>query len=248
MHSLIVTLDGPAGSGKSTVARQLACHLGLRFLDTGAMYRGLAALCIDRGLETANQTQAVIHLARRCEFRFDWAQDPPRFHAVVDDHEIDLTDRLRDADTTRAVSDVAALGQVRLVMVAAQQQIGREHPWLVTEGRDQGSVVFPNAAAKFYLEASPAIRAKRRVAQLREAGKPANQEEILAAIIHRDHRDSTREDGPLICPPDAMRLDTSDMSLQEVVAFLEDQVRQQCGAALAQIHPPPSDAQRGRCG
>ncbi len=237
MHSLIVTLDGPAGSGKSTVAQELAHRLGLRFLDTGAMYRGLAAMCLDRGINTAGESDKVIHLAHRTDFSFDWAHDPPRFHALVDGRDHDLTPRLRDADTTRVVSDVAGLGEVRIVMVRAQQQIGRDHPWLVTEGRDQGSVVFPDAGAKFYLDASAQVRAQRRASQLQAAGKPARVEEILAGIIDRDHRDSTRSDGPLLCPDDGLRLDTSDMSLDEVVNYLESSVRKRCGAALAHVHP-----------
>ncbi|MEO0475707.1 MAG: (d)CMP kinase, partial [Planctomycetota bacterium] len=155
---LIVTIDGPAGSGKSTLARQLAARLGLDFLDTGAMYRGVAAKAIERGIDIPNEPYYVTELARNCPLRFDWATDPPRLYA----RGADVTDRLRDRDVTDAVSDVAAIGGVRQVLVHEQRCIGEEHPRLVTEGRDQGSIVFPEAEVKFYLDASPAVRATRR--------------------------------------------------------------------------------------
>lgn len=258
MSSLIVTLDGPAGAGKSTVARTLARRLGVEFLDTGAMYRGIAARALDHGIDPATQPDAAVELARRCVLRFDWTTDPPRLHiadlphtqapgtgtrtnaganagAIADTDTVtdsDITDRLRDPDVTRAVSDVASLPGVREVLVQAQRRIGREHPRLVTEGRDQGSVVFPQADAKFYLDASPEVRARRRSLELARMGKPADPAEILRAILERDHRDTRRRDGPLICPEDARRIDTSAMSLEEVVALLESLVRHRLGARL----------------
>lgn len=220
---LIVTIDGPAGSGKSTLARQLAARLGLDFLDTGAMYRAVAAKAIERGINIVEEPYYVVELARNCPLRFDWATDPPRLYA----RESDVTDRLRDRDVTGAVSDIAALGGVRNVLVDEQRCIGQEHPRLVTEGRDQGSIVFPQADVKFYLDASPAVRANRRAAQLREMGKPVQLEAIRQNIIERDRKDSSRSDGPLICPDDAIRIDTSDMTLGEVLELLEKTVREQ---------------------
>ena len=222
---LIVTIDGPAGSGKSTLARQLAARLGLDFLDTGAMYRGIAAKAIERGISIADEPYYVVELARNCPLRFDWATDPPRLYA----RESDVTDRLRDPDVTGAVSDIAALGGVRNVLVQEQRCIGKEHPRLVTEGRDQGSIVFPEADVKFYLDASPAVRANRRAAQLREMGKPVQLEAIRKNIIERDRKDSTRPDGPLICPDDAKRIDTSEMTLDQVLDLLEKKVREKVG-------------------
>jgi len=217
---LIITLDGPAGSGKSTVARLLARRLGLEFLDTGAMYRGIAAAALARGIDPRNEGYAVVELARNRSMHFDWSHDPPRLYVG----ETDVTDRLRDNDVTEHVSDVAALGAVRDVLVKRQQEIGEAHPRLVTEGRDQGSVVFPDAQVKFYLEAEPAVRARRRAEQLRQAGHHADLEQIRRAIVQRDEKDSTRHDGPLICPEDAERIDTSDMQLEEVVNLLERKV------------------------
>lgn len=222
---LIVTIDGPAGSGKSTLARQLAKRLGLDFLDTGAMYRAIAAKAIERGIAIAEEPHVVIELARHCPLRFDWQTDPPRLYARGND----VTGRLRDRDVTRAVSDIAGIGAVRHVLVDNQRRIGTEHPRLVTEGRDQGSIVFPAAQVKFYLDASPAVRAQRRADQLREMGKPVKLDDIRKNIIERDHKDSTRSDGPLICPDDAIRIDTSDMALDEVLDLLEQNVRVKVG-------------------
>jgi cytidylate kinase len=215
----IITIDGPAGAGKSTVARRLAQVLGLDFLDTGAMYRGVAAAVLQAGLNPSDH-DPVGQLAEGLHIHFNWSTDPPRL--IVDG--LDVTHRLRDADVTSAVSDIASNPRVRQVLVKLQRWIGKEHPRLVTEGRDQGSVVFRDATVKFYLDASPQVRARRRAEQLQAAGREADEEKILQQILYRDERDSTRRDGPLICPEDAVRIDTSGMTLDDVVAELERQV------------------------
>jgi len=220
--NLIVTLDGPAGSGKSSVARKLAARLGVDFLDTGAMYRGITAAALDAGLDPESDPAAVAELARTHPLTFDWQTDPPRL--LMDGR--DVTDRLRDDDVAAAVSEVAAIADVRAVLVDAQRRIGDEHPRLVTEGRDQGSVVFPQAEAKYYLDAAPEVRARRRADQLREAGRSVDEAKILEQIRSRDHRDSTRPDAPLTCPDDAERIDTSGLSLDEVLDLLEKLVRE----------------------
>jgi CMP/dCMP kinase len=228
MQRLIITLDGPAGAGKSTVAWSLAKRLGLEFLDTGAMYRGLSAKCVERGIDPVAEAYAVVKLARESEFRFDWSQDPPRLSVGG----TDVTDRLRDSDVTGQVSEVAAISGVRQVMVREQRRMGSEHPRLVTEGRDQGSVVFPEAEVKFYLDANPSVRAKRRADQLRDAGKKVDLEQIRQGILERDRKDTNRKDAPLICPEDATRIDTSDMTLAEVIEMLFGMVHQTAGQAL----------------
>jgi len=117
-------------------------------------------------------------------------------------------------------------------MVREQRRMGQEHPRLVTEGRDQGSVVFPDAEVKFYLDASTGVRARRRAEQLKVAGKKADLEQIRNNIVERDRKDSSRKDAPLICPEDARRIDTSDMTLDQVIDLLEECVKEAAGAAL----------------
>ena len=235
MQSIVITLDGPAGSGKSTVAGQLARRLGLELLDTGAMYRGLTAHCLDQKLDPTHDAAAVVRLAQQTHVSFDWMVSPPRL--CVDGR--DVTQRLRDPDVTASVSDVSCLAPVREVMVQAQRRMAAEHPKLVTEGRDQGSVVFPDAQVKFYLDANPKVRAHRRTQQLQSLGKSADDAQVLERITKRDHQDTHRQDGPLICPDDAVRIDTSNLTLEQVVNVLEDVVRQRVGGDLPDVTPVP---------
>lgn len=216
---VVITIDGPAGTGKSSVARKLAARLGLDFLDTGAMYRAAAALSIDRSVDPGDE-QAFVDLVVNADLHFDWTLDPPAILAWMEpiDH------RIRDEDVTGLVSRVAGIGLLRRHMVAKQRVIARQHPRLVTEGRDQGSVVFPDAAVKFYLDARPEVRAARRADQLRAAGHAADAAELLREIIERDRSDSSRSDGPLICPEGAIRVDTSDLAFDDVVSTLEQRV------------------------
>ncbi|MFG0276101.1 MAG: (d)CMP kinase [Phycisphaerales bacterium] len=218
---MIVTIDGPAGTGKSTVARELAIRLGLEFLDTGAMYRAAAAIALDRGIALDDE-QGVARAALEADLHFDWSTDPPALMAFW----VPIVDRLRQPDVSRAVSPVASLPAVRDVMVRRQRVIGQQHPRLVTEGRDQGSVVFPQAEVKIYLDASRGVRARRRYEQLQESGIAASMDSVEHELADRDHRDSTRAVGPLICPEDAMLVDTTDMDFGEVVDTLESIVRE----------------------
>lgn len=217
---LIITIDGPAGTGKSTVARRVAQRLGLAFLDTGAMYRAAAAITLDRGIDP-NDHAAVVEAVRSADLHFDWSTDPPAMLAWG----APVNGRLRDADVTAMVSIVAAIGALREHMVRKQRLIGQQHPRLVTEGRDQGSVVFPDAAVRFFLDAAPGVRARRRAEQLREAGRQADEPRLLAEIIERDRLDAQRADGPLICPTGAIVIDTSALTLDEVIDRLVDEVR-----------------------
>jgi CMP/dCMP kinase len=220
MNGVIITIDGPAGTGKSTVAQAVAQQLGVDFLDTGAMYRavGLAALRRQVDLQDARELAFV---ARHARIEFDWSQYPP---AVILNGE-PVSHLLRSREATRAASFVAVVPAVRELMVAQQQQIGRQRSKLVTEGRDQGTVVFPDAEFKFYLDATPQERARRRVAQLRARGEIVDHNEILSQIIARDHRDSTRATGPLAVPRGARVIDTTELSQQQVIDLVVGHIK-----------------------
>lgn len=232
MRRLIVTIDGPAGTGKSSVARELALALGLEFLDTGAMYRAATALGLDRRIPLDDE-RALAESIRESDLHFNWSTDPPTLLAFGDA----ITHRLRDADVTRWVSPVSELAGVRRILVDLQRRIGEAHPRLVSEGRDQGSVVFRDADVKFYLDADARVRAHRRAEQLRASGRPADVDEIEREIRERDTRDTSRAVGPLLVPPGALRVDTSTISQSGVVDHLVDLVRHHVDAAVLRDAP-----------
>lgn len=222
---IVITIDGPAGTGKSSVARALARRLGLDFLDTGAMYRAAAAIVIDRGLRRED-VGLIVRTVASADITFDWGADPPRILAW----EQPIERRIRDGDVTAIVSDIASIPELRRHLVAKQRLIAEQHRRLVTEGRDQGSVVFPDAAIKFYLDADPVVRARRRAEQLQAAGVAVDHDALLREIIERDRSDSSRATGPLVCPSDATRVDTSDLTFDQVVDELEDLSRERVAA------------------
>jgi cytidylate kinase len=221
---IIITIDGPAGTGKSAVAHRLARRLGLDYLDTGAMYRAAALLALEQGIDPADGV-ALAEALRRVGVRFDFTSEPPRL--LVDRR--DVSARIRDMDVSAVVSIVAAQKPVRAVLVEQQRRIADEHPRLVTEGRDQGSVVFPDAPLRFYLDADPAERARRRIAQLAEQGRAVDEDAVVRDIRERDELDRTRADAPLIRPEGAIVVDTTDLSLEDVVRTLEDHARRCLG-------------------
>lgn len=206
----IVAIDGPAGAGKSTVARQLALALKIPYLDTGAMYRGVTLAALNRGIQP-NAIEAIGQLARSIELVI-------ADRSVIVDG-IDATEAIRADDVTAAVSAVAANSQVREELRTRQREWVREHNGGVVEGRDIGTVVFPEATLKVYLTASPLVRATRRVEQY---GGDVNV--IAAAITTRDRKDSTRVDSPLREAIDSVVIDTSDSTVDEVVAQLVELV------------------------
>ena len=213
---VIITIDGPAGTGKSTVAHLLATRLGLDFLDTGAMYRAAAFVALEREIDPSDGPALAAAVAG-LDLHFDWRHDPPRI--MVGDR--DISRRIRDLDVAEVVSIVAAQAELRSVLVEQQRRIAADHPRLVTEGRDQGSVVFPNAGARFYLDADIEVRADRRARQLIAAGMDVDHEQIVGGIIERDRIDSSRSDGPLIRPQGAIAVDTSELTAEQVVDELE---------------------------
>ncbi len=218
----VVTIDGPAGSGKSSVAQRLAKRLGWQVLDTGAMYRATALLALRTGIDPADGDR-VAEAARRAEIGFDWSGDPPRI--LLEGEPVD--EAIRTPETTAAASKVAGSPAVRAILVEAQRRIAAGHPQLISEGRDQGSVVFPDAVVRFFLDAPVEERAHRRALQLASSGLPVDEPAIQEAIRTRDELDRTRRVGPLVKPRDAVVVDTASRSLEEVVDLLESVVRSQ---------------------
>ena len=220
MPRFVVTIDGAAGTGKTSVAQELARRLGTDCLDTGAMYRAIAVLSVDHGI-APDDGVALAQSIQVLGIRFDWNHEP----ASILLGGVDVTSRIRDLDVSGVVSIVAKQPEVRKVLVEQQRRIGEEHPLLVTEGRDQGSIVFPDAEVRFFLEAKMDERTKRRVKQLRESGKTVENSQVLQDISERDKIDSTRTDGPLTCPEGAIVIDTSNKTMMEVVDSMEQSVR-----------------------
>ncbi|MHC5005470.1 MAG: (d)CMP kinase [Planctomycetota bacterium] len=218
---MIITIDGPAGTGKSTVAHGLARRLGLDFLDTGAMYRAAALVAIRRGIDPEDGP-ALAAAVEEADLHFDWSADPPRMMLGEDD----VSDEIRTLEVSRIVSTVAARREVRAVLVARQRLIARRHPRLVSEGRDQGSVVFPTASLRFYLDADVAVRAERRAMQLSAAGRAVDRQSVIDDIRRRDELDATRRAGPLVRPEGAIDIDTGLRSADAVVALMESVARE----------------------
>lgn len=219
---MIITIDGPAGTGKSSVAQAVAQRLGFDFLDTGAMYRALGFEALRREADLQDHRELAF-IAKHARIEFDWSRTPP---GVLLKGE-PVGHMLRGAEATRAASFVAVVPEIREILVAEQQRIGHERPNLVTEGRDQGTVVFPAAELKFFLDATAAERAKRRVAQLRHRGEIVDYQEILAQIEERDTRDRNRKVSPLAPAPDARVIDTT--------ALTQDEVTEQIVAAAREL-------------
>jgi cytidylate kinase len=212
---MIITIDGPAGAGKSSVARALARRLGFRFLDTGAMYRAVALAGMRRGVDWQRPAE-LAQLARQLDLRL--AED----RIFLDGQ--DVTEAIRRTEVTAVTRYAADNREVRDLMVKLQRAIaGNDN--LVSEGRDQGTVVFPDAKCKFFLTASEDERARRRWRDLQARGEAVALDEILAAQRRRDREDAGRAVGPLLPAADAIRVSTDGLSLDEVVDRLESLAR-----------------------
>ena len=222
---IIVAIDGPAGAGKSTIARHLARHFGLLNLETGAMYRAFALKAL-RSKVPLEDSKALEILAADTEIRLESGGDE---NCVLLDGE-DVTGLIRNQTVTDAASRVSVFPTIRAWMVKLQQQLGAQGG-VVMEGRDIGTVVFPNADAKIFLDAAPEVRGMRRFDQM--GPKPAQQpEEVIRELRERDRRDRNRADSPLQPAPDAVLLDSTDMTLEEAVAAAEEIVN----ARLSQMN------------
>ena len=213
-------MDGPAGSGKSTVARETARRLGYLYLDTGAMYRAVAL----RALETKtplDDPERLVALTKQLRIELEPGEEEVRVQ--VDGR--DVTEALRGPEVSQASSRIAVIPDVRVCLVAAQQRMGAAGG-VVMEGRDIGTVVFPDAEVKIFLDASPEVRAERRQAQLAQSGVQVPYEKLLAEIHERDRRDRERSASPMERAPDAIYVDSTALTIAEVVEAILQIVKQ----------------------
>ncbi|MCU0715257.1 MAG: (d)CMP kinase [Pirellula sp.] len=217
---MIVTIDGPAGAGKSSIAKRLADALGFEFLDTGAMYRAVTLSCLEQGVDLADAS-TVARIASGSDIQFDGAR------VMLDGR--DVTREIREPRITDAIKEVADNPAVRACMVSAQVRWSQGKN-AVTEGRDQGTVAFPAAECKIFLTASPEVRAKRRFYQLREKNVAADLDTILRSQIERDEHDRSRPVGALVQAADAIPLDTDSLTEDQVLERLIEIVCNRCDA------------------
>ena len=215
VRQLIIAIDGPAGAGKSTLAARLAGKLAYVNIETGAMYRALALKAIMRDAPYDDE-EAILELANESRIELIATRDGNR---VTLDTE-DVSERIRDAEVTEAASHISVHPRVREWMVARQRQMGLAGG-VVMEGRDIGTQVFPDADVKIFLDAAPEVRGQRRFQQQPE-GKSETMDSVLAGLHERDHRDRTRTTSPLVAAEDAVHLDASHLTLEEVVARAEE--------------------------
>ncbi|MGG5358743.1 MULTISPECIES: (d)CMP kinase [unclassified Enterococcus] len=216
METISIAIDGPASSGKSTVAKILAKEFNYVYTDTGAMYRAVTYLALQHDV-ALNDEAGIVQLTKEHEISFRQQEDGQRVYA---DQE-DITDAIRQPEVTNAVSEVAAHGKVRAEMVAIQKSIGAKGG-VVMDGRDIGTAVLPNAEVKIFLVASVKERAERRYKENLEKGIPTELEVLTKEIQERDHFDSTREVSPLKQAEDAVRVDTTGKSITEVVQEIKN--------------------------
>jgi cytidylate kinase len=221
--TFVVAIDGPAGAGKSTAAKRLAARLGYGFLDTGAIYRAVALVARRRGIDWSD-AQAVAGVAQGIDIAF-----VPRgeVNTVLVEGQ-DVTRDIRTPEMSDGASKVSAHGPVRAALLGLQRRLAAQSS-IVAEGRDMGTVVFPNAGAKFFLTASPEERARRRAQELIAAGRPADPAAVLQDILERDQRDSTREVAPLRRAEDAIEIDSGGLTPDQVVQRMAEVVASRGG-------------------
>jgi len=228
VKQLVIAIDGPAGAGKSSVAKRVAEALGYRYLDTGALYRALAWKALQRGLRPQD-TRYIIEMTR--ETKVDLLQQNGEQRVLVDGQ--DVTEAIRTPEVGNLASPISAIPEVREILLDWQREFGK-HGGTVAEGRDTGTVVFPNAEVKIFLTASLDERARRRHKEMLERGISISFEQVKLDMEARDQRDSTRHVAPLRPAPDAVVIDTDNMSLEQVV----EEVLKLCRARFTNEAPP----------
>lgn len=212
---MIITIDGPAGSGKSTAARMLASMLGMAYLDTGATYRAVTLKAMREGVNLQDES-ALAQVAQTIDLQI--TPQPGGVQVLLDGK--DVSREIRWAEVSDNSHYAARFPKVRAVLVELQRRMGEQLGVFVSEGRDQGSVVFPNADVKFYMDASPEVRAQRRFDEMKADGEAVEYSQVLQSILMRDGRDRSRAVAPLVKPPGAIEIDTSDKSIEQVTAEL----------------------------
>ena len=212
MSNFIITIDGPAASGKSTAARLLAQRIGASFLDTGAMYRAVTLAAMQAGADLTNEVELLDVVKKR---RFTFTTENARMLVYIDGNEVG--ELIRDQEVTANARYIAAAPKVREKLVQMQRQFASEYRAIVTEGRDQGTVAFPDADVKFFLTAEPGERAKRRLTELKQKGISESLDQIQDSIAKRDKSDIERNVGPLKPAQDAIEIDTTGLNIDEVV-------------------------------
>jgi CMP/dCMP kinase len=213
---MIIAIDGPAGSGKSSTAKLVAARLGILHLDTGAMYRAITLKCLRSGLDWHDEAK-IADMLKTTDITFPGT--PPSVKIRMDGEDVSVA--IRSDDVTKNVSDFCTVPAVRRVLVDLQRKIGKNSD-TVCEGRDIATVVFPKAELKFFMVASVEERAKRRQKDFEKIGVTKSIAELVADIETRDHKDSTREISPLVKADDAIEIDTTSMTLDEQVQFIVD--------------------------
>ncbi|MBA3768895.1 MAG: (d)CMP kinase [Blastocatellia bacterium] len=219
---MIIAIDGPSGAGKSTLGKMLAKKLGLLYLDTGAMYRAVA-LAVSRANVPPRDIDRIADIAETADIEL--VGEPDALKVMLDGEDVSV--EIRTLDVAQQASVISTVSEVRRIMVEHQRSLGMDAPnGCVLEGRDIGSVVFPNADLKFFLTAKPEARARRRYIEDQAKGRISTYEQTLAEINERDERDVSREDSPLTISSDAIVIDTSELDLAEVfeqmIARLEE--------------------------
>ena len=217
---MVITIDGPAGSGKSTIAQLVAERLGAGFLDTGAMYRAVTLAAMRSGVDLTDE-ESLVGVMDGNEFRFAITDS----HTQVSINGVDETDAIRDPAFTVNVEYIASAPKLRAKLVKMQRSLAGYLEKIVTEGRDQGTIAFADADFKFFLVAGLAERARRRQAQLKENGKEVDLEELKQQILQRDASDEAREVGPLVCAEDAITIDTTELNIEQVIEKILGHIR-----------------------